>query len=62
MFDSMPDISSLRQKDLKLLRSPGGRVTTSVLNGCVLSVQLLQVDRIMIVPHTRCPFRKTEAR
>ena len=40
--------------DLKLLRSPGGRVTTSVLNGCVLSVQLLQVDRIMIVPHTRC--------
>lgn len=40
--------------DVKILRSPGGRVSTSVLNGCVLSVQLLQVDRIMIVPHTRC--------
>lgn len=40
--------------DAKILRSPGGRVTTSVLNGCVLAVQLLQVDRIMIIPHTRC--------
>lgn len=40
--------------DAKILRSPGGRVTTSVLNGCVLGVQLLQVDRIMIIPHTRC--------
>lgn len=40
--------------DAKILRSPGGRVTTSVLNGCVLGVQLLKVDRIMIIPHTRC--------
>ncbi|NHB83690.1 carbonic anhydrase [Tessaracoccus sp. HDW20] len=40
--------------DAKILRSPGGRVTTSVMNGCVLGVQLLQVDRIMIIPHTRC--------
>lgn len=40
--------------DAKILRSPGGRVTTSVLNGCVLGVQLLQVDRVMIIPHTRC--------
>ncbi len=40
--------------DAKILRSPGGRVTTSVLNGCVLGVQLLQVDRIMVIPHTRC--------
>ena len=44
----------LRLGDAKILRSPGGRVSTSVLTGCVLSVQLLQVDRIMIVPHTRC--------
>jgi len=40
--------------DAKILRSPGGRVTTSVMNGCVLGVQLLEVDRIMIIPHTRC--------
>ena len=44
----------LRIGDAKILRSPGGRVSTSVLNGCVLSVQLLQVARIMIIPHTRC--------
>lgn len=44
----------LRLGDAKILRSPGGRVSTSVLTGCVLSVQLLQVERIMIMPHTRC--------
>lgn len=44
----------LKLGDAKILRSPGGRVTTSVLNGCVLGVQLLKVDRIMIIPHTRC--------
>ena len=31
----------LRLGDAKVLRSPGGRVSTSVLTGCVLSVQLL---------------------
>jgi len=40
--------------DAKILRCPGGRVSNDVLTGCVLSVQLLHVDRIMIVPHTRC--------
>jgi len=44
----------LRLGDAKILRSPGGRVSTSVLTGCVLSAQLLHVKRIMIVPHTRC--------
>lgn len=44
----------LRLGDAKILRTPGGRVSTSVLTGCVLSAQLLQVERIMIVPHTRC--------
>ncbi|GAA3859450.1 beta-class carbonic anhydrase [Tessaracoccus defluvii] len=44
----------LRIGDAKILRSPGGRISTSVLAGLVLGVQLLQVDRILIVPHTRC--------
>ncbi len=44
----------LRIGDAKILRSPGGRVTTDVLTGCILSVHLLQVSRIMVVPHTRC--------
>ena len=40
--------------DVKILRSPGGRVSTSMMTGLVLSVQLLQVTRIMIIPHTKC--------
>ncbi len=40
--------------EAKILRSPGGRVSTSMMTGLALSVQLLNVDRIMIVPHTKC--------
>lgn len=46
--------------DVKILRSPGGKVSTSVLTGAVLSVQLLNVDRIMVVPHTRCAMAGSE--
>ncbi len=46
--------------DVKILRSPGGRVSTSMLTGAVLSVQLLNVDRIMIVPHTKCAMAGSE--
>lgn len=40
--------------DAKILRNPGGRVTDQVLVALVLSVATLNVDRIMIVEHTRC--------
>jgi carbonic anhydrase len=40
--------------DAKIIRTPGGRVTTSALAGCVAGVHLLQVDRILIIPHSRC--------
>ncbi len=40
--------------DAKILRNPGGRVTDAVLVALVLSVHLLNVNRIMIVEHTRC--------
>lgn len=40
--------------DAKILRNPGGRVTDQVLVGIVLGVDLLNVDRVMIVEHTRC--------
>jgi carbonic anhydrase len=40
--------------DAKIIRTPGGRVTPDALVGCVLSVHLLGVNRILIVPHTRC--------
>jgi carbonic anhydrase len=40
--------------EAKILRTPGGRVTPDALVGCVLGVHLLQVDRILVVAHTRC--------
>ncbi len=40
--------------DAKIFRNPGGRVTSAALEALVLSVHVLRVDRILIVPHTRC--------
>src|SRR5699024_4289194 len=40
--------------DAKILRNPGGRVTDQALVALVLSVHLLNVDRILVVHHTRC--------
>jgi carbonic anhydrase len=40
--------------DAKIFRNPGGRVTPQALEALVLGVHLLRVDRILIVPHTRC--------
>lgn len=40
--------------DAKIFRNPGGRVTASALEALVLGVHLLNVQRILIVPHTRC--------
>ena len=40
--------------EAKILRTPGGHVTPDALAGCVLGVHLLQVDRILVVAHTRC--------
>lgn len=40
--------------DAKILRNPGGRVTDQALVALVLGVNLLQVDRVLVVEHTRC--------
>jgi len=40
--------------DAKILRNPGGRVTDQVLIALVLGVNLLNVQRILVVEHTRC--------
>lgn len=40
--------------DAKILRTPGGRITPDAMVGCILSVHLLNVERIMVIPHTRC--------
>ncbi|NGN91381.1 carbonic anhydrase [Nocardioides sp. KC13] len=40
--------------DAKIFRNPGGRVTPQAMEALVLGVHLLNVKRILIVPHTRC--------
>jgi carbonic anhydrase len=40
--------------DAKIFRNPGGRVTEQALEALVLGVHLLNVNRILVVPHTRC--------
>jgi carbonic anhydrase len=40
--------------DAKIFRNPGGRVTPQALEALVLGTHLLNVTRILVVPHTRC--------
>jgi len=40
--------------DAQIIRTPGGRVTTSALAGCIAGVHLLHVNRIMVIPHSHC--------
>lgn len=40
--------------DAKILRNPGGRATDQVLVALVLSVHLLNVNRVMLIEHSRC--------
>lgn len=44
----------LTHGDAKIFRNPGGRVTDAALEALVLGVHLLNVSRIMVIPHTRC--------
>jgi carbonic anhydrase len=45
--------------DAKILRNAGARVTDDVLRTLVLAVHLLEVDRAMVVAHTRCKMAQT---
>ncbi|MEP6665048.1 MAG: carbonic anhydrase [Nocardioidaceae bacterium] len=49
----------LKPGDAKIFRNPGGRVTNAALEALVLGVHLLGVERILIVPHTRCAMATT---
>lgn len=44
----------LQHGDAKIFRNPGGRVTSAALEALVLGVHLLGVERVLVVPHTRC--------
>jgi carbonic anhydrase len=48
----------LQHGDAKIFRNPGGRVTSAALEALVLGVHLLGVERILIVPHTKCAMAK----
>jgi carbonic anhydrase len=40
--------------DAKIMRDLGGRVTDEVLAGLVLATNLLGVERVLLIAHTRC--------
>ena len=48
------EMVGLRVGDAKIIRTPGARLTPDALVGCILGVHLLGVERILLVPHTRC--------
>ena len=48
----------LEPGDAKIFRNPGGRVTPQALEALVLGVHLLNVHRILVIPHTRCAMAK----
>jgi carbonic anhydrase len=44
----------LKPGDAKIFRNPGARVDEEALEALVLASHLLGVNRILVVPHTRC--------
>jgi len=40
--------------DVKIIRNAGARVTDDVLRTLVLATYLLNVDRVLVMPHTNC--------
>ncbi|TYL45084.1 carbonic anhydrase [Nocardioides sp. BGMRC 2183] len=48
------EMIGLKPGDAKIFRNPGGRVTEAALEAIVLAVHLLNVQRVLVVPHTRC--------
>lgn len=48
------DILGMAPGDVKILRNAGARVTDDVLRTLVLAVYLLNVNRVLVMPHTDC--------
>lgn len=46
--------------EAKILRTPGGHVTPDALAGCILAANLLNVDRILVIAHTRCAMASSD--
>lgn len=52
------DVVGMRIGDAKILRNAGARVTQDVLRTLALATFLLDVDRILVMPHTDCRMAK----
>lgn len=48
--------------DAKIFRNPGGRVTDAALEALVLCAHLLNVNRVLVIPHTRCAMSSSTER
>lgn len=48
------EIFGLEPGDAHVLRNAGGRVTPDVLRSALLSTQLMAVDQVVVLHHTRC--------
>jgi carbonic anhydrase len=47
-------VVGMRSGDVKILRNAGARVTEDVIRTLVLATYLLNVNRILVMPHTDC--------
>ncbi len=52
----------LKPGDAKIFRNPGGRITPQALEALVLGVHVLGVNRILVIPHTRCAMASSTER
>lgn len=48
------EIVGMKPGDVKILRNAGARVTDDVLRTLVLATWLLNVSRVLVIPHTDC--------
>ncbi|MCX6435897.1 MAG: carbonic anhydrase [Actinobacteria bacterium] len=53
-------VIGLRSGDAKILRNAGARVTEDVLRTLVLATYLLNVSRILVMPHTDCKMAEND--
>jgi carbonic anhydrase len=53
-------VVGMRSGDAKILRNAGARVTEDVLRTLVLATYLLNVDRILVMPHTDCKMAEND--
>lgn len=52
-------VMGMEAGDMKILRNAGARVTDDVLRTLVLATYLLDVNRVIVMPHTDCRMAKS---